>query len=272
MPLDIRRITALADIAPVVELQAAVWGREEAVPSHQLLITARYGGLLLGAYEAGELVGFAYAFPAWTPRDGAWLHSQMLAVREDLRSRGVGWQLKVAQRAEALAMGYRRITWTYDPLQGPNAHLNIARLGAIARHYEVDVYGGMTDALNAGLPSDRFLVEWELDSPRVRERLAGQAPPAAEAAPLVNPVAFRDGRPYVAALDLGRQEPELAVAIPERLADLKAADPGLALDWRLQTRAAFQHYFAAGYAVVDLRRGTGVHHYLLRRGGDPFAR
>lgn len=274
--MDIRRITALADVALVVALQTEVWGAAETVPTHEVLVHSRTGGLVLGAYGgAGDLIGFAYAFPAWQAGADPWLHSQMVAVRQGARSRGAGFALKVAQRREALAMGYRRITWTYDPLQGPNANLNIARLGAIARHYERDVYGAMQDSLNAGLPSDRVLVEWDLDRARVRARLdqGSVASDPADLAPSVTPLQPGGGRwPRIAALDLGRGEPELRVAIPGDFLAMKAADMGLAADWRAQTRAALEHYFAAGYAVVGFARGQAVHHYLLRAGGDPFAR
>ncbi len=274
--MDIRRVTALAGLAPIVALQKDVWGADETVPSHQLLTHARTGGLLLGAYgDGGDLIGFAYAFPAWQPGVDPWLHSQMLAVREGIRSRGTGFLLKVAQRREALAMGYRRITWTYDPLQSPNANLNIARLGAITRHYERDVYGAMQDSLNAGLPSDRVLVEWDLDRARVRARLdqGSVAPEPADLVPSVTPLQPVGGPwPRIAAVDLGRGEPELRVAIPGDFLAMKAADMALAADWRAQTRAALEHYFAAGYAVVGFARGQAVHHYLLRTGGDPFAR
>jgi chorismate synthase len=274
--MQIRRVRELSDLAAIVALQRAIWGAGETVPAHELLIHARTGGLLLAACgEGGELLGFAYAFPAWRQGGAPWLHSQMLAVRAGLRSRGTGFALKAEQRRQALAMGYGRITWTYDPLQGPNAHLNIARLGAIARHYERDVYGAMSDPLNAGLASDRVLVEWELDSARVRARLdhGGPAPDAADAAPSVTPLRPGSGAwPRIAALDLGRREPELRVAIPGDFLALKAADLELAADWRAQTRAALEHYFAAGYAIVGLLRGQAVHHYLLRSGGDPFAR
>jgi predicted GNAT superfamily acetyltransferase len=283
--MDIRRLTALAEMAPVVELQVAIWGADQTVPSHELLIHARTGGLLLAAYDGrGDFVGFSYAFPAWQPGGEPWLHSQMLAVREDVRSRGAGFALKLAQRQHALAMGYRRITWTYDPLLGPNAHLNIARLGGVARHYERDVYGAMSDALNAGLPSDRLLVEWELDSARVRARLTQPARPApseavgavaadpAAQAPCVTSLHQDGPLPRIAAVDLGRGEPELRVAIPGDFPAMKAADMGLAADWRARTREVLEHYFAAGYAIVGFARGGSVHHYLLRAGGDPFAR
>ena len=272
--MDIRRITDLAGIAAVVALQTEIWDLDQTVPSHEILIHARTGGLLLNAYEDGDFIGFSYAFPAWESGQAPWLHSQMLAVREGIRSRGAGFALKAAQRRHALDMGYRMIHWTFDPLLGPNANLNIARLGGIVRHYERDVYGAMQDALNAGLPSDRLLVEWGLDSARVRARLDDRAAGdgVGEGAPTVTPLQAAGAWPAIASVELGRRDPELRVAIPGDFLAMKAADMGLAAQWRAHTRAALEHYLAAGYAIVGFLRGTSVHHYLLRSGGDPFAR
>lgn len=259
-------MTELSDLDAVVALQTAIWGREQAVPTHELLIMAQVGGLLLGAYDDGELLGFSLAFAAWRKGEDPWLHSQMLGVREGLRSRGVGFQLKLAQRTEALAMGYQRVTWTFDPLLGANANLNIARLGAIARHYEVNAYGEMPDPLNAGLPSDRLLVEWALDSARVCARLDQGSPST------FDPTQFPQVNHNGGAPDLGRTEPELALRLPADFAAVKAQDMRKARAWRDHTRAALVHYFATGYVVVDFARAEGVNYYLLRRGGDPFAR
>jgi predicted GNAT superfamily acetyltransferase len=40
-----------------------------------------------------------------------------------------------------MARGFDLMEWTFDPLEIKNAHLNIARLGAIARRYQPDFYG-----------------------------------------------------------------------------------------------------------------------------------
>ena len=59
----------------------------------------------------------------------------MLAVKEAYRNRGLGTQLKLEQRREALARGIRHMEWTFDPLEIKNAFLNIHKLGAIVRSY-----------------------------------------------------------------------------------------------------------------------------------------
>ena len=53
-----------------------------------------------------------------------------------------------------------QIAWAFDPLQTGNAHFNLSRLGARAHSYIENMYGTRTDALNAGVPTDRLIVLW----------------------------------------------------------------------------------------------------------------
>jgi predicted GNAT superfamily acetyltransferase len=99
----------------------------------------------------------------------------MLAVLPEYRNAGLGRRLKLAQREDALARGFDLMEWTYDPLEIKNAHLNIARLGAISRRYQPDFYGSSSSPLQGGLPTDRLYAEWWLRSPRVVELLRGEA-------------------------------------------------------------------------------------------------
>ena len=82
---------------------------------------------------------------------------------------GLGVQLKLEQRDEALSRGIRHMEWTFDPLEIKNAFLNIHKLGAIVCCYRVDFYGVSSSRLQGGLPTDRLLAEWQLDSPRVQD-------------------------------------------------------------------------------------------------------
>ena len=60
--------------------------------------------------------------------------------------------------------------WTFDPVEIKNAFLNIHKLGAIVRSYRVNFYGVSSSRLQGGLPTDRFVAEWYLDSPRVERQ------------------------------------------------------------------------------------------------------
>jgi predicted GNAT superfamily acetyltransferase len=183
----IASLTNLDQYERCVELQLAVWGYSDGdlVPRRMFLLAQHIGGQVLGAFvrEPGEadetIVGFALAWPGY--RNGKpYLHSHMLAVLPEYRDLGLGRRLKLAQRDDALARGIELMEWTYDPLEIKNAHLNIARLGAISRRYEENFYGASSSPLQGGLPTDRLYAEWWLRSPRVISVLNGE-PQAIEA-------------------------------------------------------------------------------------------
>lgn len=176
--LEIRPLTTLEQFERCVVLQLEVWGYSDGdlIPRRVFLVAQRIGGQVLGAFDGEVIVGFAMALPGY--RDGhPYLHSHMLAVLPDYRNAGLGRRLKLAQREDALARGFDLMEWTYDPLEIKNAHLNIARLGAISRRYKADFYGPSSSPLQGGLPTDRLYAEWWLRSPRVTGMLRGETQP-----------------------------------------------------------------------------------------------
>lgn len=145
-------------------LQKEVWRcpEREIVPAHQMQAHHHHGGCLLGLWNDGVAVGCCYAFPGPLGQD--YLYSHFAAVAPALQGQGLGFLLKQAQAEWARERGYRRIVWTYDPLQSANARLNLGKLGAVCNRYRVDYYGELEDELNRGLPSDRLEVDWWLAS------------------------------------------------------------------------------------------------------------
>ncbi len=218
----------------------------------------RNGGVVLGAFApSGDLAGFAFGFLGM--RDGRLrLCSHQLAVLPQHRGQGLGQRLKWAQREAAMAQGVELVTWTFDPLEARNAHVNLHRLGAVARHYSRDHYGAMEDALNAGLPTDRFEVEWRLRDRRVTERLAA-APPEhrAEEARRSGSVMLVEAhgreRGYPEPLLVEKAEPgrPALIGIPSNFQDLKRADRSLAAAWRTVTRSAFEAALGSGLVGTD---------------------
>jgi predicted GNAT superfamily acetyltransferase len=166
-----------AEFDRCVEIQDTVWSYEPSARMSQktFLLATQIGGQVLGAFDGETMVGYAMSLPG--VRNGhAYLHSHHLAVLPEWRNAGVGRRLKLAQRGDALARGFALIEWTFDPLEIRNAHLNIARLGAIARRYRRDFYGPSTSPLHGGLPTDRLVAEWWLKSDRVERTLRGEQP------------------------------------------------------------------------------------------------
>lgn len=176
--IEIRPLTALEEFDRCVTLQLEVWGYSDGdlIPRRVFLVAQRIGGQVLGAFDGKTIIGFAMGLPGY--RNGhSYLHSHMLAVLPEYRNAGLGRRLKLAQRDDAIARGLDLMEWTYDPLEIKNAHLNIARLGAISRRYKPDFYGPSSSPLQGGLPTDRLYAEWWLNSPRVTGVLGGEAQP-----------------------------------------------------------------------------------------------
>jgi predicted GNAT superfamily acetyltransferase len=238
-PLEVRAVSAVDELRACEDMQAEVWGYSdrEIVPKNELLAAVRSGGSLLGAFEAGTLVGFAYGM-AGLDEVGPYLSSRLLAVRQTHRSKGLGETLKLAQKGDASRLGYPRIRWTQDALQAANARLNFKKLGATARSYVVDYYGSTSSPLHGTLPTDRLEVVWELD----RER----RPVTTGGASLLEVAGSGPGEP--------REVPpgarQITIAVPGSFTEILAKDPALANAWRLATRVAFQRAFAAGFEVV----------------------
>jgi len=153
------------DLAKLEHLQQRVWGcaAVEVVPSHLLQAHTHHGGCVLEARLGAVLVGMVYGFPG--PPGSDYLYSHLAAVDPEQQGRGYGKQLKLAQADWARERGYRRIVWTFDPLQALNARLNVATLGATCNRYLVDYYGELNDGLNRGVSTDRFEVDWWLTPP-----------------------------------------------------------------------------------------------------------
>jgi len=175
----LRRCHGLEDMRACVALQKEVWNfiDAELVPLRMFVVADKVGGQVMGAFHGNEMVGFALSVPG-TRSGHVYLHSHMLAVRKDYRNHGLGRRLKLLQREDALARGIELIEWTFDPLEIKNAYLNVERLGAIARRYNINQYGITSSPLQGGLPSDRLIAEWWLKSKRVETLLAkGKNPP-----------------------------------------------------------------------------------------------
>ncbi len=292
--LELRPLRTSAELRACVELQRRTWGQTfaEVVPPALLLAVQRLGGVAAGAFAAGparsvaqedatggrtegpgpvdggQLVGFVFGVPGI--EHGEPVHwSDMLAVSPDARDRGLGERLKLWQREAVLARGYRVMRWTFDPLESRNAWLNLSRLGALCREYVRDMYADMDSPLHAGIGTDRLVVRWELDSPRVRRRLAGEDAPLrpgdVAGVPVVNALVRAEPDPTCAPSDLALDAPRLLLAIPGDIQRLKQRAPELARAWRAETRAGLLSYFERGYTASALIRFGAWSGYLLER-------
>jgi predicted GNAT superfamily acetyltransferase len=267
------------DMTAVEELQRLVWPGSETdvVPAHVFITAVHNGGLVIGAYAEDQLIGFVFGFPGLesTPDGPRPKHcSHMMGIRSEYRDSGVGYALKRAQWQMVRHQGLDHVTWTYDPLLSRNAYLNISKLGAVCNTYRRAEYGDMRDGLNAGLPSDRFQVDWWINTRRVEKRLSKRPRKPlkldnfskANLHPLYSLHSHADGwsRPPEHFSPL---EEKLALAeIPSDFNALKQADFSLARDWRFFTRELFETAFAAGYIATDFIYDQGRSFYVLSNG------
>ncbi len=238
--ISIRHCHDLSEFQQCFELQRAVWGKTELdVPLPLFVIAAETGGQVLGAFDNEKMVGFTLAIAGY--RDGLpFLHSHMTAVLENYRDRGIGRRLKSFQRDDALKRGIRLVEWTFDPLEVKNAYLNFMRLGAIARRYLPNCYGVTTSPLHGGMPTDRLIAEWWLDSPRVSNLLDGAAPSAQSSAGT-------------------RAEILVSAEMPR----LRRENPPEALRIQTEVREKFQHWIAKGYAATAIEINPEGGRYIL---------
>lgn len=274
--LTIRALHTFDEFRQVMALESEIWGYddpEDAVGIPMFVITLKRGGILLGAFDGTRLVAFVYSIAGIKHgRPMQWSH--MLGVLPEYRGTGVGRELKIEQRRISMEMGLDLMEWTYNPLQTANAHLNFRRLGVVVEDYVENVYGESSSVLHRGNPTDRFIAQWWMRTPRVGRAVAarhdveaGALSPREEwdrAAP-VNVVNRRDRWTACEGATLGAEAPWLTVGVPDGFTEMLIGDPGLAESWRLATRGLFNHYLPRGYTVVDFERHADGQHgrYLL---------
>jgi len=231
--IEVRPLTELAEFREAVRIQRIIWGFEdlELLPVRLFVVAEKVGGLVQGAYDGEDLIGFCLAIPGI--RDGQiYLHSHMLGVLKEYRDAGAGRLLKFAQREAALARGIDLIEWTFDPLDIKNAYFNIERLGAVVRRFVPNQYGVTTSHLQAGLPTDRCIAEWHLS--RQRE-------PASIVASRV----------------------VASISVPAEIAAIKQTNLTRAREIQQRVAAEFLDHFSRNLAVTGFERSPAAGAYLL---------
>ncbi len=271
--IEIRSLHNIAELEEVRALESKIWGSQDSIPTHQTITSVKNGGLVLGAYLDDQLIGFQYSFPGFN-RKSVYLCSHVLATDPLFRNKGIGEKLKIAQRDEARKLGYDLITWTYDPLESVNGYLNIGKLGAISSTYIPNCYGKMDDLLNGGIPSDRFLVEWNI----AQDLGLGLGTKEQEVEAdfniescLIQLEIDHDGFPVpLLSSSLPKQADQIAyVAIPKNFREIKESNIGTATLWRMKTRELFTELFRQGWQVSGFKKNpitdSSVNFYILTK-------
>jgi predicted GNAT superfamily acetyltransferase len=236
--IEIRQLFTLDEFTDVLNLQKTIWGFAdiELLPLRFLAVVSKVGGHVFGAYDAGRMVGFCFAIPGVKANGKPYLHSHMLGVLPDYHNAGIGRRLKLRQREEALGRGILLMEWTFDPLELKNAFFNIERLGAIVRRYSENQYGFTASPLHGGLPTDRCVAEWWLDSDRVRRIIDGER--------------------------LTRKPAE-RISYPADIARIRAENREAAREIQRANGRDLQDAFSRGLAATGFERSDSLGTYLL---------
>lgn len=283
--ITIRDLKTFEDLQKAEALEREVWGLADldVLPPTMAVATKEAGGVWVGAFDGAELVGFAFGFLGLESGQ-LMVHSHMLAVRESYRDVDLGYKLKLAQRERVLALRIHdsrindcrisEMTWTFDPLQSKNAHLNFGKLGVVSDKYRIDFYGAETSSVLHRNGTDRLWVKWPLASRRVRDRLQGKenrmelVDTLSRLTPLI--LFNGDGKPAKSDLSVALARQRIAIEIPSDIGFIEQKDPALAREWRQATRWAFTEALRAGFFVAEfcrtIRGKQGPGAYLLEKG------
>jgi predicted GNAT superfamily acetyltransferase len=236
--IEIRSLATHAELVEAVRLQKEIWGFQdvELLPVRLFVVATKVGGQVLGAFDGQQLVGFLLAIPGVKPGGVSYLHSHMMGIIAEYRDRRIGRALKLRQREEALARGIPLVEWTFDPLELKNAFFNIERLGAIVRRYVLNQYGTTSSHLHGGLPTDRCVAEWHLDSDWATSIMEGRRPP---------------------------YTPVERVHVPTDIAEIRRDNPARARDIQKRVSDSFLEHFSRDLAVIGFERGDRESAYLL---------
>ena len=258
--VTVKTLAGPSQMALAAALTAHVWRSTDSSPADASLlqVLSHTGNFVAGAFSGEELVVFSFGF--FTAGQPPKLHSHITCTADEYRNAGLGYALKLYQRAWALGNGIESITWTCDPLVRGNAVFNLLKLQAEVEEYLPNFYGSMSDGVNSGDESDRLLMSWSLSRPlaAANQQLPGRVP---DFQPVSDNVVLQSAAGEVPR----RLRPTadlIGAQVPTDIVSLRAADPGLALRWRHELRTVLLEAFALGYRIVGFTR-TG--YYLLRR-------
>ncbi|MCC3357910.1 GNAT family N-acetyltransferase [Bacillus sp. REN16] len=260
--MTIRNVKSIKELEQVHKLESMVWSPEDTVPISHTAATIKNGGFILGAFYKDELIGFQYSFPGFDGKK-PYLVSHSLGIHPDFRKLGIGENLKHEQRKLAAEMGYDLITWTYDPLETVNGNLNLHKLGAVCTSYIENAYGDMTDGMNDGLATDRFVVEWAVNGRGHDNRNINFNNAMVLISTEIEDECLSPGE-----INLEASSKTLLVPVPSNFQEIKSKNFRVALMWREKTKQVFTHYLNHGWVVTDLIKDPeleGQYMYLLEK-------
>ncbi len=233
-------ISTISYLDVITRIQIMVWGMapKDTLPPIDMAIVEDTGGWLGVAYDCNEgfsqdgWLGYVLGFGG---NQGV-LSSHMAGVRLGQRSSGIGQRLKLLQAYHALKTGHHSMEWTFDPMRGHNAGLNFRKLGAFASRYIVNKYGSFQSALYGAVPSDRFVMTWQLIAPQTHQFLHALWGGKVQPRTLADVTAIPDVTVETVETVVADQVPVVRFEIPGDVDALTEDDPGRATQWRRDLR------------------------------------
>lgn len=246
--IAVRHLSTREEYDRCCELEETVWGGgdRDLVPSTIFAVAKETGGQVLGAFADDVMIGFTHALVGFHDLPGgreAYLHSHMTAVLPEYRDQGVGRLLKLFQRQDALGRGIRLVEWTFDPLESRNAHFNLMSLGAVVRKFRANFYGITSSHLHAGMPTDRLVAEWWIDSRHAKRVITEAAPTRART--------------------LNAQR----ILVPKQMPEWRMNDVSRAIAGQTRIREQFVQWLATGYIATAFETTPEGGQYIL----EPYA-
>ncbi|WP_078428384.1 hypothetical protein [Alkalihalobacterium alkalinitrilicum] len=276
--VKIKMIKSIEHFSEIEKLYGEIWGSFNKVPLHNLITVARNGGIVLGAFNNKEkMVGFSYGFPGVSDLNSGnpriYLCSHILGILKDYRNLGIGEELKWEQYDQARKIGFSNIQWTFDPLEAINANLNFHKLGAIGFKYSENCYGFINDNLNKGIPTDRLVVDWDVNHTLAQKKSLISSRRGVKEYYEVGKVIGTEDNLYweVGNIEETSGDIALKLPIPKNIQKIKYSNPDLAKKWRNQFREVIQRLFAKGFQINDFKQSKKDvnHFYILTKNKDP---
>ncbi len=274
--ITIRELTSTDEFEAAFQIQSKLpeFCKIGLIPSYYMQLVSNRGGIILGCFCDDQLVGYNFAFPCISPTLGVYLFADSMGFLPSYQKKHLGYHVKHFQYKLARSKGIRYIVWTYDPLKGVNASINIHKLGGSIVRYMPDHYAWIknnadqTGSTCSSFPEDRFEVIWDLLSEKVAERMEKKNVTTWEnlnQIPVVHPLEIDQKLFQYSKMNY----PDVCIEIPLDFQTMLTTEPSLALQWRLSSRKAFQFFVQRGYYIVDFchldNQVTKKNLYILKK-------
>lgn len=229
----------LDELQQVRDVMEAVWGPSVVPPLNLLRAMSFAGSGMLLARRDGQPIAFGLGVLGWGT--GTHFHSHQVGVVPGARSSGVGFAIKMAQRAVCLDHGVSEMRWTFDPMLRGNAVFNLVRLGARITEFIPNCYGERNDNFNAGDTTDRVKVSWQLNT-----QVGAQLVSVSSSAPSLIDVGETVGRSSTPVVE------GAVIPVPDGYHALRDANREVGAQWRRAVSVALVDVLDAGLSIAGV--------------------